>query len=391
MEFVYPPEAEEFRAELRAWLERSLSDEFRMSRPMVMGGGAGSQDLTRARAWGRRLYEGGWACIAWPEEFGGRGATAIQQIVFSDEMGRAGAPGHPGQLGITHIGPALIMFGTDEQKARFLPRMLAADDIWCQGFSEPSAGSDLASLRTSAVDDGDEFVINGQKTWNSGGNHADWCELLVRTDPGTPRHGGISCLLVDMHAPGVEVRPIRMLSGEFGVNEVFFADVRVPKSALLGSVNEGWKAAHATLAHERGVVANFHVGLRAQIAQLVETAGRTPFGPGDAMASQDPYMRQRLARLYVRAEILKLIADRQLADQLGRRELGPETALGRFVWQEVSQELPEVTAELLGPDAIGGPQARMRVSSRTSTIAGGTREIHMNNLAYRGLGLPRSY
>jgi alkylation response protein AidB-like acyl-CoA dehydrogenase len=391
VEFVYPPEAEEFRAELRAWLERNLTDEFRMSNPMGMGGGARSVDLTRARAWGGRLHEGGWACIAWPEEYGGRSASAVQQIVFSDEMARAGAPGHPGQLGITHIGPALIMFGTDEQKARFLPRMLSAQDIWCQGFSEPSAGSDLASLRTSAVDDGDEFVINGQKTWNSGGNHADWCELLVRTDPETPRHGGISCLLVDMHAPGVEARPIRMLSGEFGVNELFFTDVRVPKSALLGSVNEGWKAAHATLAHERGVVANFHVGLRAQIGELLEKAGRTPFGRAGGTASQDPYMRQRLARIYVRAEILKLIADRQLADQLGRRELGPETALGRFVWQEVSQELPEVAAELLGPDAIGGPEARMRVGSRTSTIAGGTREIHMNNLAYRGLGLPRSY
>jgi alkylation response protein AidB-like acyl-CoA dehydrogenase len=391
MEFTFPPEAEELRAELRTWLGENLSDDLRGGDIRAMFGGGARPSLTKARTWARKLYDGGWACIDWPKEHGGRDATAAQQIVFAEEMHRAGAPGHPGQLGITHIGPAIVTFGTEEQRTRFLPRMLAGDDIWCQGFSEPDAGSDLASLRTQASEDGDEFVVNGHKTWNSGGNVADWCELLVRTDPQTPRHGGISCLLVDMHSSGVEVRPIRMLSGEPGVNEIFFTDVRVPKSGFLGPLNEGWKVAHTTLAHERGIVASFHHGLRAQLRQLLAAAKTQPFGPDGRPAVEDAYLRQRLARTYVKAEILKLIADRQMAAQLGRGQPGPETALGRFVWQEVSQEIPELEADLLGPDATIGAPPRQRVAARTSTIAGGTREIHINNVAHRGLGLPRSY
>jgi len=391
MQFTYPPEAEELRAELRVWLEDNLTDDVREQGLAGMFGGGRLLDLGVARGWAAKLYEGGWACIEWPREHGGRAATAAQQIVFAEEMQRAGAPGHPGQLGIVHIGPAIAVFGTEEQRARFLPRMLSGEDIWCQGFSEPDAGSDLASLRSRAEADGDEFVINGHKTWNSGGTHADWCELLVRTDPDTPRHGGISCMLVDMHSPGIEVRPIRMLSGEPGVSEIFLTDVRVSKAALLGPINEGWRVAHTTLAHERGIVATFHHGLRAQIQLLLEAARTEPFGPDGRRASDDAYMRQRLARTYVKAEILKLIADRQMVTQLVGGQPGPETALGRFVWQEVSQEIPELQAELLGPDAMVGVAPRQRVSARTSTIAGGTREIHTNNLAYRGLGLPRSY
>jgi len=392
IEFTYPPEAEELRAELRAWLDENLTDEFRDENPMAMMiSEAGGPEIARARAWGRKLYEGGWAAIEWPVEHGGRGATAAQQIVYAEEIQRAGAPRHPGALGITHIGPAVVMFGSEEQRERILPRMLGGDDIWCQGFSEPDAGSDLASMRTRVEEDGDEFVINGHKTWNSGGQVADWCELLARTDPDTPRHGGISCLLVDMHSPGVEVRPIRMLTGDPGVSDIFFTDVRVPKSALLGALNDGWRVAHTTLAHERGIVANFHHDLRARILQLIEAAKTTPFGPDGAPASEDRYIRQRLARSYVRAEILKLTADRQLAGQLAGAQPGPETAVGRFLWQEVSQEIPELQAELLGPDALVGDPPKMRVASRANTIAGGTREIHMNNLAYRGLGLPRSY
>jgi len=391
MEFTYPPEAEELRAELRTWLEENLTEELRVHGRQGYMGGGGGRDLVLARAWAGKLAEGGWAVIDWPREHGGRDATAAQQIVFSEEMQRAGAPGHPGQLGITHIGPAIAVFGTEDQRSRFLPPMLSGEHIWCQGFSEPDAGSDLASLRTRAEIDGDEFVINGHKTWNSGGNIADWCELLVRTDPATPRHGGISCMLVDMHSVGVEVRPIRMLSGQPGVNEIFFTDVRIPIDGLLGPLNEGWRVAHTTLAHERGIVATFHHGLRAQIHELLGVAAKTPFGPDGAAALEDGYMRQRLARLYVKAEMLKLIADRQMVAQLVGGQPGPETALGRFVWQEVSQEIPELEAELLGPDAMVGEPPRQRVSARTATIAGGTREIHTNNLAYRGLGLPRSY
>jgi len=387
MEFTYPAEAEDFRTELRAWLDANLTPDL-IPPP---GEQQGRSDSPQARAWARKLHEGGWACVAWPVEDGGRAATVVQQIVFAEEMQRANAPGHIGHLGVTHIGPAIRMFGTEEQKKRFLPPMLAGDEIWCQGFSEPAAGSDLASLQTRAVLDGDEFVINGQKTWNTGGHYADWCELLVRTDPETPRHGGISCMLLDMRTPGVEIKPIRMLTGQAGVNEVFFTDVRVPKTALLGPLHEGWRVAHTTLAHERGIVATMHHALRAQIQDLVAMARTTPFGPAGGPAMDDPYMRRRLSVLYTKAEILKLIADRQLAAQLGGKQPGAETALGRFVWQEVTQEIPELRAELLGPDAGAGAQARAQVGSRTNTIAGGTRQIHMNNVAYRGLGLPRSY
>jgi alkylation response protein AidB-like acyl-CoA dehydrogenase len=220
--------------------------------------------------------------VAWPSEYGGRDATVAQQMVYEEEMAAAEAPGHPNGLGIGEIGPAILVWGTDEQKSRFIPRMLSADELWCQGFSEPDAGSDLASLRLRAVRDGDEYVLDGQKIWNSGGDRADWCELLVRTDPEAPKHQGISCLLVDMHLPGIEVRPIRMLTGVTGFSELFFTGARVPVSALLGPENEGWKVAHTTLAHERGVVMNMHNGLRRQVMSLIERSHDIAFGEGTA-------------------------------------------------------------------------------------------------------------
>src|SRR5262245_21776914 len=271
MDFDYPPEAEAFRAEFRAWLDAHLTDRYRgdgLGFSMEMG----PERLGTLREWNRMLADARYAAIAWPEEYGGRAAGIMEQVVFAEEMHRARAPGTLNPLGLSNIAPAIIQHGTQQQKEELLPRMLRGDDIWCQGFSEPDAGSDLASLKTSAVLDGDHFLVNGQKTWNTLGHLANWCELLVRTDPEAPKHKGISCLLVDMTLPGVEVRPLVTITGEHEFNEIFFTDVHVPKDALLGPLHEGWRVAMTTLAYERGTVANLHLGLRAKIRQLLDIA-----------------------------------------------------------------------------------------------------------------------
>ena len=224
------------------------------------------------RRWNRALADAGWAAVAWPAEYGGRDASVAEQLAYHEVMAAADAPGPVNVIGVANIAPAILDAGTQEQKDRFLLPMLRGDEIWCQGMSEPDAGSDLASLRTAAVLDGDQFVINGQKTWNSLGHHADWCQLYVRTDPTAPKHAGISCLLVDMRTPGIEARPLRTMTGDSTFSELFFTDVRVPKTALLGPLNQGWKVAMTTLSYERAGVAEFHLSLSARFADLVEEA-----------------------------------------------------------------------------------------------------------------------
>jgi alkylation response protein AidB-like acyl-CoA dehydrogenase len=266
--------------------------------------------------------------------------------------------------------------------------MLRGDDIWCQGFSEPDAGSDLASLRTTAVRDGDCWIVNGQKTWNTLGHIANWCELLVRTDPDAPKHKGITCLLLDMSRPGVEVRPLVTIVGEVEFNELFFTDVRVPVDQTLGPVNEGWRVAMTTLAYERGTVAKLHLGLRAKVGRLLALARETP-GRGGRVAADDPVLRQKLARVYLEAELLKLISDRAISAELHGRAMGPEGSIAKLVWSEAEQHLTEVASDVLGPDALSGQWARDRVYSRALTIAGGTTQVNKNILAQRMLGLPR--
>jgi alkylation response protein AidB-like acyl-CoA dehydrogenase len=332
----------------------------------------------------------------------------MEQVVFAEEMHRAQAPGTLNPLGLSNIAPAIIEHGTDEQKRTLLPRMLRGDDIWCQGFSEPDAGSDLASLRTSATREGraeggadrmggaavsarehdDSWVVNGQKTWNTLGNLANWCELLVRTDADAPKHRGITCLLVDMTLPGVEVRPLVTITGEQEFNEIFFTDVRVPLDCTLGPVNEGWRVAMTTLAYERGTVAKLHLGLRAKVAELVDEARRTPMGDG-RVAADDPVIRRALARVYLEAELLKLISDRAISAELHGRPMGPEGSIAKLVWSEAEQHLTEVASLVLGPDALQGRWARDRVYSRALTIAGGTTQVNKNVIAQRILGLPR--
>jgi alkylation response protein AidB-like acyl-CoA dehydrogenase len=385
MDFDYPTEAEAFRAEFRAWLDDHLTDEYRGASVMD----ADPEQLERLRHWNRMLADARYAAIAWPAEYGGRGAGIMEQVVFSEEMHRARAPGTLNPLGLSNIAPAIIEHGTEEQKRELLPRMLCGDDIWCQGFSEPDAGSDLASLKMSAVRDGDDFVVNGQKTWNTLGHAANWCELLVRTDPSAPKHRGISCLLVDMTLPGVEVRPLVTITGEREFNELFFTNVRVPGAALLGPLNEGWRVAMTTLAYERGTVANLHLGLRSKVAELVALAKETSLGLGRS-AADDPVLRRKLARVYLEAEYLKLIADRAISGALHGRAMGPESSIAKLVWSETEQHLCEVAGDVLGPDANRGRWGRDAVYSRALTIAGGTTQVNKNILAQRILGLPRS-
>jgi alkylation response protein AidB-like acyl-CoA dehydrogenase len=387
MDFTYPAEAEAFRAEFRAWLDANLTDEFRNS------GFDGSLDadadaLARGRTWNRMLADARYAAIAWPEEWGGRGAGVLEQVVYAEEMHRANAPGTLNPIGLSNIAPAIIEHGTDDQKRTLLPRMLRGDDIWCQGFSEPNAGSDLASLRTSAVRDGDAWIVNGQKTWNTLGNVATWCELLVRTDPDVPKHKGITCLLVDMSRPGIEVRPLTTITDEQEFNEIFFTDVRVPVDCTLGPVNEGWRVAMTTLAYERGTVAKLHLGTRAKIQRLIATARETSDGAGGVIAD-DPVLRQQLARVYLEGELLKLISDRAISAELHGRAMGPEGSVAKLLWSETEQHITEVASEVLGPDALEGRWARDRVYSRALTIAGGTTQVNKNIVAQRILGLPR--
>jgi alkylation response protein AidB-like acyl-CoA dehydrogenase len=387
MDFDYPPAAEAFRAEFRAWLDANVDDEVRS----IGAGGLGYDQpgqLERSQAWNRRLADAGYAAIAWPVEYGGRGAGVMEQVVWAEELHRAGAPGPVNVLGIPNVAPAIMAYGTEAQKARLLPPMRRGDEVWCQGFSEPDAGSDLAALSTVAVRDGDHWVVNGQKVWTSLGHHAHWCELLVRTDPDAPKHRGITCLLVAMATPGIEVRPLTTITGEHDFNEVFFTDVRVPADALLGPVNEGWRVAMTTLTHERGGVARLHLGTRQKVADLLAAAKAAP-GRDGGSAAQDPALRQLLARVYLEAELLKLIADRAISGELHGRALGPESSIAKLVWSETDQHIGEVAAAVLGPDAAVGRWGRDRVGSRQATIAGGTTQINKNIIAQRVLGLPR--
>ena len=381
MDFTYPAEAEAFRNEFRSWLDDHITDDLRELADHPVGDDPGR--IEQVRAWNRTLADARYAAIAWPPEYGGRGASLMEQVVYAEEMHRAGAPGTVNIIGLSNIAPAIMQHGTDEQKMTLLPRMLRGDDIWCQGFSEPDAGSDLASLSTTAVMDGDHFVVNGQKTWNTLGAFANRCELLVRTDRDAPKHRGISCLLVDMTLPGVEARPLVTIAGEREFSEIFFTDVRVPREALLGPDNEGWRVAMTTLAYERGTVANLHLGLRKKIVDLLETAKGTP-------AAQDPVVRQKLARVYLEGELLKLLSQRAISGALHGREMGPESSIAKLVWSEAEQHLGEVAGDVLGPDANTGRWGRDRVAMRSYTIAGGTTQVNKNIIAQRILGLPRS-
>lgn len=370
----------EFRAQLVSWLAEHLTG------AVIEAGRAGmdvGDNFEILRAWNQTLADAGWAAVAWPREFGGREAGIAEQLAWLEEMSAAEAPGAINVIGVSNIAPAIMAVGTEEQRARFLAPMLRGDEIWSQGMSEPDAGSDLASLRTSAQLEGDVFVVNGQKTWNSLGRHADWCQLYVRTDADAPKHKGISCLLVDMATPGVEVRPLRTMAGELTFSELFFTDVEVPRDRLLGPLNEGWRVAMTTLSHERAGVARLHLSLSNRLDKLMADAkGRA--------ALSDPVIRDRLMTLYARIACMRWTTTRELqAVGQGRQPSPTMGSIAKLMWSLTEQTLAELAVDLLGLEALSGPWAKNLASSRQSTIAGGTTEINRNILGEHGLGLPR--
>ncbi len=373
--------ADRLRAEFAAWLDQHLTAEVR--EVAAESGVINEDNMAVLREWNRTLADAGWAAPAWPEEYGGRAATVPEQLAWLEVMSAAGAPGAVNVIGVSNIAPAIMAVGTDEQRGRYLRPMLRGDEIWCQGMSEPDAGSDLASLRTSARQDGETFVVNGQKTWNSLGAYADWCQLYVRTDPDAPKHKGISCLLVDMRSPGVEVRPLRTMAGDRTFSELFFTDVVVPKANLLGNLNEGWRVAITTLSHERAGVARLHLGLQERLNRLMADAQGRP-------AMQDPVVRDRLMGTYARIAAMRWTTTRELhAIGAGRQPSPTMGSIAKLMWSRTEQSLAELAVDLLGLEALGGRWGKNLASSRQSTIAGGTTEINRNILAEHGLGLPR--
>ena len=309
---------------------------------------APDRDILEKRiAWQKKMHAAGWVGISWPKEYGGRGSSFMQQVIFDEEYFRARAPILPGASAINLLGPTLIQCGTEAQKKRHLPRILAGEERWCQGFSEPGAGGDLASLRTRAVDAGDHFVVNGQKVWTSGAHFADWCFLLVRTDPEAPKHHGISYLLVDMKTPGVTVRPLVLLNGHRHFNEVFFEDVKVPKENLVGELNEGWKVAITTLMFERsGAGGRDHA---AQIARLTELAKQFPNRQEPAW--NESHIRQQLAQLAIDVKALQVTRLRGLTRRLRGEPPGPEGSILKLFGSELALRIADFSSTLLGPYA----------------------------------------
>jgi alkylation response protein AidB-like acyl-CoA dehydrogenase len=384
MDVAYSAEDEAFRARVRAWLREHLAAARAAEAPAGDG-------LAQAKAWQRAMYEAGLVGLAWPRAYGGQDASITQQVILNEELARAGAPALVNTIGLTILGPALIVYGTEEQKRRFLPRILTAEEIWCQGFSEPGAGSDLASLRTRAVEDGDDFVVSGQKVWTSLGPVADWCFLLARTDPDAPPQEGISYLLVDMRAPGVRTVPIRQITGKRHFSELFLDEVRVPKANLVGEKNAGWTIAKATLSFERSGLAGV-VELERLLAKLRVLAGSVG-------RVGDPVVRQRLAQLAIETAALKYTGYRVLTRQLRGAPPGPESAVGKLASSELRQRMTDLAMEIEGPyAAIGRGNARaldrgrwqgLYLDARAYTIGGGTSEVMRNIIAEHALGLPK--
>jgi len=388
-------EERQFRDELRAWLEIHVPKDWSEWREKPL-----EESFPYLRAWQRKLDEGRWAAVSWPKEYGGRSATLMQQAIFWEEMARIQAPSMANALGLGLIGPTIIAYGTEAQKKRFIPKILSAEEVWCQGFSEPNAGSDLASLQTEAHLEGDHYIINGQKVWTSFGWVADWCELVVRTDPAVPKHKGLTVLLVDMKSPGVEVRPLRQMTGESEFNELFFRDVRVPRENVLGKVNDGWNVAISTLMFERGSYgARLHLLFKRNIDRLIELS-RT-FQRNGQPAAKDPLMRQKLAQCYAEIEIMRLNQLRAFSRTTATGVPGPEGSIQKIFWSELNQRLQQIAQEMFGPFGQLTSQDSRAVDNgiwsygylrtRGNTIEAGTSEVQRNIIGHFVLGLPRSY
>ena len=406
MDFSLSPQEEAFRKELRDWLDANTK-ELRQRRSRL--GALGAQDALPLSAeseeaqeftrwWHKKLFDAGYVGIAWPKEYGGRGATLMEQVIFNEEMAKRRLPSGVGGLGIGWAGPTIIAHGTEDQKKRFLPKILSGEEVWCQAFSEPGAGSDLAGSQTRAVEEGDVFVVNGQKVWTTGGMRADWAILLAKTefDPKMPRHRTFSYFLMDMHSPGVTVRPLREITGFAAFGETFLDNVRIPKSLMLGQKGSGWYISMGTLEFERSNSSSAVQHL-STIRGLIELAQKMERN-GEPL-SKDPVTRQKIAQFYIEANVGKYIGLRALTRQLRGQTPGPESSVGSLLLMELAQRLEDFAMYLEGPysqlvrgskHAIGnGLWQRSFLASRGRTIMTGTSEIKRNVIAQRTLGLPR--
>jgi alkylation response protein AidB-like acyl-CoA dehydrogenase len=395
MDFEFSPEQDAFRAEVRKWLAENLPPELCVDDAYDERIAPNREVFEKRRAWQAKLHREGYGGFPWPQQYGGRDASLIEQYIWDEEYSNSRAPVLPGYFGLGLCGPTLMQWGTDSQKERFLKRILAADDIWCQGYSEPGAGSDLAGISTRAVDKGDYFEVNGQKVWTSGAQYADWMFMLARTDPDAPKHRGISYLLLDMKSPGVSVRPLITMNGHAHFNEVFFDNVQVPRDNLVGQINDGWKVAMTTLSFERSFAGGGGHG--SQIKRLVELAKMVEIDGQPAWEKE--WVRQNLAQFAIENEAAKYARLRTFTRQLRGLPPGPEGSMLKLFGSELGVRIARFSTELLGvygllgeatevvPDA---PRWLNRVlSSRQYTIAGGTSEIQRNIIGERTLGLPK--
>jgi alkylation response protein AidB-like acyl-CoA dehydrogenase len=400
MDLSLEPAVAAFRREVRGWLRQNLPRRERGAEPAEYGD---PKRIGKLKAWQRKLYDAGYLAMGWPKRFGGqadddvdRRDLLLRQTIVSEELVKAHAPSVIGMMGIQMVGPTLMQFGTEEQKRRHLPRILSAEDIWCQGYSEPGSGSDLASLKTRAEIDGDFFVVNGQKVWTSNAQFADWMFCLVRTDPAAPKHKGISYILIDMKSPGIDVRPLVQMTGDKGFNEVFFEDVRVPRENLVGELHNGWQVANATLSHERNML-----GSTTRTQQMFEGLLRIARTRkrGGLPASADPVVRQKLADLAIRVESMKWHSYRQLTDLLHGRSPGIGASVNKLVSTELNHAICALAIELLGDYGTLERKAK-RVVDRGIwpyefmftlglVIGGGTSQIQKNIISERGLGMPK--
>ena len=398
MDLNRTPGEQSFCEEVRAWLAANQADlDESQSYDQVENMDGWMSFLKR---WQRKLYEAGWSGISWPKDYGGRGASIIEELIFTEEMARAKAPNVMNiSIGIELVGPAIIHHGTEAQKNRYLPKILSAEEIWSQGFSEPDAGSDLASLRTVAVEKDDHFVVTGQKVWTSWAEYSDYCILLARTDQQAPKHKGISCFLVDMKSPGITIRPTVQITGEAEFSEVFFDEVRLPRESLLGPINEGWKVAMTILAHERGTSAiKYQIRFRTELDNLINLS-KAMTRNGEVL-SKDPLVQQKLAQCFIEVEVLKYNIYRAVSQIMRNGKPGPESSIIKLFWSEMDRRQKETGMELLGlysqlvqhsKGAIdGGQWPRAFLWSRAGTIYAGSSEIQRNIIAERVLGLPRS-
>ncbi len=382
MDLTLSPAEEAFRDELRSWLQEH--------HPGREPAGDEASFQFRRR-WQRELHEAGWAGVAWPKEYGGRGATLVEQAIFNEETVRARAPQAVNVLGLAMGGPTVIVHGTEEQKRRYLPPILSAEEIWCQGFSEPDSGSDLASVKTRAIRNGGEWVVTGQKVWTTFAHHAKWCMLVARTDPEVPKHKGLTYFLMDMEQDAVQVRPLRQITGESEFNELFIEEARIPAGNIVGGEGNGWAVAITTLMHERATLAfGLQVAVQIALGELIERARNTRAENG-RVATEDPVVRQRLAQLLIESEAMRLNAYRGLSATIRTGVPGPEGSLGKWHWSEVNQALTELAMGIAGPHAmLAEDEWTYRfLRARANSIEGGTTEILKNIVAERVLGLPR--